>query len=177
MSEQQVTLRPFEKEDIKELHRWTNDPVSIAMAGRIPKTLEQVEQEVEKKRRKGDFLMAIENKENRLIGWVFLRDIEPEHGRACIGILLAPEARGQGYGKPAMEQMIEWGFRQLRLNKIYLTTRGINERAIALYKKIGFVVEGQLRKHAFVNGEYFDTYMMGLLESEWRQRVSNEHRQ
>ncbi|MEK1832623.1 GNAT family protein [Priestia megaterium] len=42
----------------------------------------------------------------------------------------------------AMEQMIDLGFKQLRLNKIYLTTRGINEQAIELYKKIGFITEG-----------------------------------
>ena len=48
-----------------------------------------------------------------------------------------------------MKQMIDIGFKQLRLNKIYLTTRGVNEQAIRLYKKVGFIVEGELRKHAF----------------------------
>ncbi|MFB5677419.1 GNAT family N-acetyltransferase [Paenibacillus terreus] len=172
MPEQTIHLRPFETEDIKELHRWSNDPVSLLMVGRVPQTYEQTAQHVEKKRKNGDILLAIENEQNRLVGWIFLKDIEHEHGRAGIGILLAPEARGQGYGKPAMEQMIDLGFYQLRLNKIYLTTRGTNEHAIALYKKIGFVVEGQLRNHAYVNGQYYDTYFMGLLKSEWRQSLT-----
>jgi RimJ/RimL family protein N-acetyltransferase len=169
MPEQKIHLRPFETEDIKELHRWSNDPVSLSMVGRIPQTYEQTVQHVEKKRQNGDVLLAIENEQNRLVGWIFLKDIEHEHGRAGIGILLAPEARGQGYGRPAMEQMIDLGFHQLRLNKIYLTTRSTNEHAIALYKKIGFTVEGLLRKHAYLNGKYYDTYFMGLLRSEWRQ--------
>lgn len=170
MVQKQINLRSFETEDIKELHRWSNDPVSILMVGRIPITYEQVEKHVEKKRGNGDVLLAVENEENKLIGWVFLQDIEHEHGRASIGILLAPEVRGQGYGKYVMEKMIDIGFNQLRLNKIYLTTRGINKHAITLYKKIGFVVEGKLRKHAYINGSYYDTYFMGLLESEWKQK-------
>jgi diamine N-acetyltransferase len=170
MADKQVTLQSFETENIKELHRWSNDPVSILMVGRTPQTYDQVAKHVEKKRQNGDLLLAIENEENKLIGWVFLQNIEYAHGRASIGILLAPEVRGRGYGKYAMEQMIDIGFNQLRLNKIYLTTRGINEHAIALYKKIGFVVEGQLREHAYSEGNYYDTYFMGILASEWKQK-------
>jgi RimJ/RimL family protein N-acetyltransferase len=175
MSDKQVTLRSFETEDIKELHRWSNDPVSMLMVGRAPLTYEQVAKQVEKKRQNGDLLLAVENEESKLIGWVFLQNIEHEHGRASIGILLAPEARGQGYGKHAMERMINIGFNQLRLNKIYLTTRGINEHAITLYTKIGFIVEGQLRKHAYIDGNYCDTYFMGILASEWKQKYSKRN--
>ncbi|AFC30545.1 GNAT family acetyltransferase [Paenibacillus mucilaginosus 3016] len=172
MTGQRVRLRPFETEDIKELQRWSNDPVSILLVGRAPQAYEQIERQIMSKRQKGDLLLAIENEENKLIGWVFLKDIEHEHGRAGIGILLAPEARGQGYGKEAMKAMIRIGFDQLRLHKIYLTTRGLNEQAIALYKKIGFVIEGKLREHAFCDGQYYDTYYMGMLKSEWQ--ISNK---
>ncbi|WP_456318364.1 GNAT family N-acetyltransferase [Priestia megaterium] len=116
-----------------------------------------------------DLILGIETNEQVLVGWVFLKDIDYAHGRASIGILLSSEARGQGYGQIAMEQMIDLGFKQLRLNKIYLTTRGLNEQAIALYKKIGFVTEGILRNHAYVEGKYVDTYFMGILASEWNR--------
>ncbi|TDF98960.1 N-acetyltransferase [Paenibacillus piri] len=162
-----VRLRAFEPEHIKELHRWLNDPVSIEMVGRTPLTYEQTVKHVEKKRQNGDLVLAIANEDDQLIGWIFLQHIEYEHGRAGIGILLSPEARGRGYGLSAMRQMVAIGFGQLRLNKIYLTTRGINEQAIGLYKKVGFVVEGQLRKHGYSGGQYYDTYFMGLLASEW----------
>lgn len=163
----QVKLRAFEIKDIPALHRWLNDPVSIEMVGRTPLTYEQTVQHVDKKRQNGDLVLAVDNEAGELIGWIFLQHIEYEHGRAGIGILLSPEARGLGYGFSAMRQMIGIGFGQLRLNKIYLTTRGINDQAVALYKKVGFTVEGQLRKHGFSGGRYYDTYFMGLLASEW----------
>ncbi|MFC5448908.1 GNAT family N-acetyltransferase [Paenibacillus aestuarii] len=170
MAAKQIKLRAFETHDIHELHRWSNDPDAIRTVGRIPQTLEQIEKLVEKKRSRGDLCLAAEDGAGRLIGWVFLKDIEHDHGRAAIGILLAPEARGQGYGQIVMEQMIDIGFQQLRLNRIYLTTRGFNDRAIRLYEKIGFVIEGKLRQHAFMDGVYTDTYLMGLLASEWKQK-------
>ncbi|WP_427127843.1 GNAT family N-acetyltransferase (plasmid) [Priestia megaterium] len=139
------------------------------MVGRTPLTYEEVVQEVEKKRMNDDLILGIETNEQVLVGWVFLKDIDYAHGRASIGILLSSAARGQGYGQIAMEQMIDLGFKQLRLNKIYLTTRGLNEQAIALYKKIGFVTEGILRNHAYVEGKYVDTYFMGILASEWNR--------
>jgi putative acetyltransferase len=40
-----------------------------------------------------------------------------------------------------------------------------NERAIGLYKKLGFEVEGTQRKSAIRGGEYIDSYMMGRLRS------------
>lgn len=163
-----VNLRAFESEDTKELHRWFNDADSISMIGRVPRTYEETVQHVEKKRKNGDLVLAIENEELHTVGWIFLQNIEYEHGRASIGILIAPESRGKGYAGAAMRKMIDIGFKQLRLNKIYLTTRGINEQAIGLYQKTGFVIEGQLRNHAYSDGRYYDTYIMGILASEWK---------
>lgn len=162
-----IRLRAFEPEDLPSLHRWLNDPDAIRYVGRIPRSLEDTVRHVERKKANGDLLMAVETAGGHLAGWVFLQNIEYEHGRAGIGILLAPEFRGQGVGEQAMRQMLRLAFRQLRLNRVYLTTRGFNDRAIRLYRKLGFVVEGTLRRHAFVDGRYSDTLYMGLLAEEF----------
>lgn len=168
-----IVLRAFEKRDVLPLHRWMNDEESLVMIGRVPRTLEEVEKLVEKQRAMGDLLLAIENSEAHLSGWVFLTKIEHEHGRAEIGILLAPESRGQGIGEVAMNLMLNIAFNQLRLHRVYLTTRCINQRGIALYQKIGFSIEGRLREHAFVRGKHSDTMFMGILVNEWRERPAN----
>ncbi|WP_413375953.1 GNAT family N-acetyltransferase [Alkalihalobacillus sp. 1P02AB] len=164
-----IKLRAFELFDVSALHHWLNDEESISMVGRTPMTKEETENYVLHLRKENALIMAIENQEKELVGWVHLSNVSHGHGRAEIGLLLAPEFRGHGYGKEAMEEMIKMGFHQLRLHKIYLTTRAINERAIGLYKKLGFQVEGTLRQHSFINGTYYDTIFMGLLASEWNQ--------
>jgi diamine N-acetyltransferase len=171
--ERTVYLRAFEQEDIKELQLWLNDPESIRMVGRKFKSYDETVIYVQQKKTNGDLVMAIEKQDGQMIGWGFLKNIEYEHGRAGIGILLAPEHRGCGYGQQAMELMIDIGFKQLRLNKIYLTTREFNERAVKLYIKLGFVVEGKLRKHAFIDGKYHDTFFMSLLSEEYEESMVN----
>ncbi|TVY07864.1 GNAT family N-acetyltransferase [Paenibacillus cremeus] len=170
MVDKRISLRAFERDDVRELHRWMNDPESLRLVGRAPVTYEEALRHYEKKKQSGDLVLAIVGEGKPLVGWIFLKDIEHEHGRAGIGILLAPESRGSGYGRLAMEQMIDLGFRQLRLHKIYLTTRSINERAIQLYTRLGFVTEGRLRQHAYVDGAYSDTLFMGLLSEEWHHK-------
>jgi len=174
MATHSVKLRAFESKDCEALHRWTNDPESIRLVGRVPRSLDETVASVERKRRNGDLLMAVEAASD-LVGWVFLQNIEYEHGRASIGILLDPHYHGQGYGRMAMRLMLEIGFNQLRLHKIYLTTRGFNERAIKLYKSLGFIEEGRLREHAFVDGAYSDSLLMGILSNEWKNSAPSRY--
>lgn len=167
MPDEAIALRAFEKSDISHLHRWMNDPESLAMIGRCPLSFEEIEQEVEKHKNAHDLLLVLEQAKSTPLGWVHLSKIELEHGRAEIGILLAPEHRGKGIGKIGMNLILNMAFHQLRLHRVYLTTRSINKRGIALYQKLGFSIEGRLREHAFVSGEHHDTFIMGILSREW----------
>ena len=51
---------------------------------------------------------------------------------------------------------------------LWLDTWATNERAIRCYQALGFVQEARLRRHVFVDGEYVDELVMGLLRDEWR---------
>lgn len=123
-----VVLRAFEKSDISHLHVWVNDPESLVMIGRYPLSLDEIEQKVEKHRQAHDLMFVMEQMKSTPLGWVYLSKIEQEHGRAEIGILVAPEHRGKGIGKVGMSLMLNLAFQQLRLHRVYLTTRSINNQ-------------------------------------------------
>lgn len=67
-----------------------------------------------------------------------------------------------------MPLVLEYGFFELGLNKIYLYTISNNERARKVYLRNGFVHEGVLRKHYFCNGDYQDLWVMSILKNEWK---------
>lgn len=73
----------------------------------------------------------------------------------------------KGYGTKIMDQLLDWGFNDLNLNKLYLHVFANNPRAIGLYEKMGFVKEGTLREMLYRNGEYVDVYSYGLLQREY----------
>ena len=64
--------------------------------------------------------------------------------------------------------MITYGFEQLNLRRISLTVLDSNKRALTLYERLGFTVEGRLRDDDFRNGCHGDVVMMSILDDEWK---------
>jgi RimJ/RimL family protein N-acetyltransferase len=71
--------------------------------------------------------------------------------------------RGKGVGNQLMAKAIEWARSKAILSRIELFVFKRNERAIHLYQKFGFEIEGQKRKAIFRDDEYLDDLIMGLL--------------
>jgi RimJ/RimL family protein N-acetyltransferase len=63
--------------------------------------------------------------------------------------------------------LCRFGFERLNLNRIHLYTPVYNQRAVALYEKVGFKTEGVLRQDVFQDGQYHDAVVMGLLRQEF----------
>lgn len=82
---------------------------------------------------------------------------------AVLGITVANGWRDQGIGTQLMECSIQWARDNGVLKRIELLVFVENERAIHLYEKFGFVVEGQLRRAIFRHGRYYDDLLMALL--------------
>jgi len=93
-----------------------------------------------------------------------------EH-HAELGIVIGDKSQwSKGYATEAMHLIIEYGFNQLNLNMIYLAVVAFNERAAALYKRVGFVEEGRLRQRVYRDGSYHDELSMSMLKTEWLAR-------
>jgi UDP-4-amino-4,6-dideoxy-N-acetyl-beta-L-altrosamine N-acetyltransferase len=70
---------------------------------------------------------------------------------------------GSGFGKQAMKQLIDFGFEEVGLHKIWGMVFDFNIGALEMYKKIGFEVEGKLREHLYRDGKYYDVYFIGII--------------
>lgn len=81
---------------------------------------------------------------------------------ASLGMMVAPSRRGMGIGSAMVEYAIAWA-RRHDYEKIHLQVFSSNERALALYRKLGFVEEGRRRKaFRLPDVGYADGVMMGL---------------
>jgi RimJ/RimL family protein N-acetyltransferase len=52
---------------------------------------------------------------------------------------------------------------------VWLEVHASNERAIRAYSSCGFVEEGRMREHIWLDGRYLDNGLMGILRDEWRR--------
>ena len=82
---------------------------------------------------------------------------------ASIGIAVAPEAQGQGVGTALMQAICDYADRWLGLLRLELTVYVDNARAIALYQRFGFEIEGRLRGYAMRDGHLVDAFAMARI--------------
>lgn len=125
-----------------------------------------------------DWFSSIQNKEdliifgirlieaNKLIGTCQLRFINFIDRNAELQIRIGDnECLGKGFGTEAVKLLVEFGFKDLNLNKIYLYVFNNNQRAINSYKKAGFSKEGILKDHSHIDGNYIDVLIMGKIRN------------
>lgn len=79
---------------------------------------------------------------------------------ASFGMGVKQELQGKGVGSKLLASAIDVAENWLNIERLELTVYTDNEAAIALYKKHGFVVEGESKKFAFRDGKYVDAYHM-----------------
>ena len=102
-----------------------------------------------------------------VVGWC---DVLPNRSRVIyshcgtLGVGLLPEFRGKGIGRQLMQRAIEAAF-VFGLTRIELAVRERNANAIALYKSLGFEVEGLHRNAVCIGGQYENLYSMALLRA------------
>lgn len=80
-----------------------------------------------------------------------------------IGMGVHSEWQGKGVGTALMAALVDLADNWLNLTRLELEVYADNAAAIHLYERFGFTYEGTLRQHAFRNGKYVDSNMMGRL--------------
>ena len=112
---------------------------------------------------------AITLKENpTLIGTISYHRIIKEHHRAEIGYMLLPAYWQKGLLTEAAREVIEYGFRELKLHSIEANVNPLNEASMALLRKFHFVLEAHFREDYYFNGKFLDSYIFSLLERRYR---------
>lgn len=79
-------------------------------------------------------------------------------GTAELGISVTAEMQDKGYGTEAVKRMLEYGFDELKLQRVILNVHKDNPRALHVYERLGF--------RTF--GEAGNSYKMDIFKKEYR---------
>ncbi len=110
---------------------------------------------------------------SKLIGHARLDNIDEHDRRASLAIGIDDSSSlGKGLGSEAIGLVLEYAFDSRKLHRVSLRVLDYNTRAIRAYQKCGFVIEGRERQAAFVDGEWVDDLIMGILEPDFRRRTA-----
>lgn len=106
--------------------------------------------------------------DDRRIGGAVLRGYDRENGNAEVAIFISDRRLlGQGLGTDALNCLVDFGFGELRLERIFLQVFDYNARARRSYEKAGFQTDATLRHARFHRGAYHDVHVMSILRDEW----------
>jgi RimJ/RimL family protein N-acetyltransferase len=165
------TLRKPELRDVEALHVIKNDREIAAMLGGFGNGYSRADLEAWVQHHgtaRDEAFFVIADGDDRAVGHVALYKIDHRIGSAEFAILIGERKLwGTGLGRACSRQIIQYGFDELNLQRIYLEVLESNPRAQRLYESMGFVVEGKLRRHQFKNGRHVDVVVMGLLREDF----------
>ncbi|HYM48045.1 MAG TPA: GNAT family N-acetyltransferase [Burkholderiaceae bacterium] len=159
-----IEYRRAAPSDAASLFRLMSDPQVFAGLLQMPYPSVEVwrkrlEEQVEQK--DGLHLLAIEDGEVIASGGLHSASASLRRRHvAGLGICVIRERQQQGVGSEMMRRLLDWADNWAGYLRIELGVYTDNERAISLYRRFGFVMEGTHRAHALRDGVYVDTYAM-----------------
>ena len=169
-----IILRGIEKNDNDMLLNLINDPETEAQIGGISFPVSSTQQEnwFSGLEFQNNVLRCIVAEKNNIVnglGTVILSDIDYRNGTAEIHIKMDKEkGRCKGYGTDAINTLVKYGFRELRLQCIYAEILASNDISKKLFDKCGFEYEGTLRNRVFKNGIHQDIEMYSIINYGWK---------
>jgi ribosomal-protein-alanine N-acetyltransferase len=105
---------------------------------------------------------------SRVVGCVTLFDWDSYHRRAQIGYDLAKEQWGNGLAQEAIRKVLAFAFVEMPLNRVEIWTSAANERSLKLASRLGFTLDGTLRRRILEDDrKLYDCAVFGLLREEW----------
>ena len=170
---ERVYLRPAERNDIPYFVRWFNDAETASFLSlRAPMSIAAEEQwferlQADNGKSRWHFVMCL-LATDQPIGTIGLFDVDEVNGSAGMGIMIGEKSLwGKGLGTDALNALLDFGFGELRLERIWLEVNDDNLRGKRSYEKCGFNFEGTERHAMYRDGRHRDIDLMSILRDEW----------
>ncbi|TYU29796.1 spermidine N1-acetyltransferase [Listeria monocytogenes] len=165
-----LKLRPLEREDLKFVHRLNNDAKIMSYWFEEPyEAFVELQELYDKHIHDQSERRFILELDGQMVGLVELMEIDYIHRRAEFQIIIDPKFQGHGYAVSATKLAMKYAFHVLNLHKLYLVVDKVNEKAIHVYEKVGFIREGELIDEFFVDGTYHDAIRMCIFQHQYRE--------
>lgn len=115
------------------------------------------------------YFQLLDKNTEKIIGWCGFHTWYLDHARAEIGYgLFTEDYKNSGIMTEAMKTILDYGFNEMKLNRVEAFIATYNIPSLKLVEKFGFTKEGVLRKHYFSNNKMEDSVVFSLLKEEYR---------
>ena len=165
-----IRIRPLEKVDLELFYRWMGKQENVGrfMDAQLTYKESFVEGMDTLFKDKSKLYTMIEDSDTNPIGIMNYREVIGSNTTLEIGILIAEDSvRGKGFGRECLELFVEYLFNSKQVMRLQFLTRTENMGMRAIGEKVGFIIEGVLKKYKFEQGDYRDYCLMAITRDEW----------
>ena len=172
-----VGLTAVEKEDLKQLRDWRNDP-EFKKHFREYRELNMIMQDKWFKEKVADdkttMMFSIRRlSDGKLLGCCGFVYINWVHRHADLSLYIGWNKAyidEKGYAEEACKLLFDYGFNELNLHKIWTEIYEFDTKKKKLYDKFGFNQDGLLRENYFYDGKWWDSRILSLLAIEFNRK-------
>jgi len=170
-----IYLGTLEKEHCRKIwEEFEYDFVSKTEQLHIGYSIEKADEWFDKiKKEQGDtyIRLGIFLNNDIIIGDIALQDIDNRNRSCSLGMGMSKlEYRNKGYGKEAVKLILEYGFNNYGLERIWAGTLEMNISAQKSLEKLGFKLEGIERKAVYFGGKRYDRFNYGILAEDYNNK-------
>jgi diamine N-acetyltransferase len=166
-----IYLRALEPEDLEFIHTIENDEAIWEISNTItPYSKYLIKQYLENAHKDifevKQLRLVISNYKGVALGMIDLFDFDFKNSRAGVGILVKELSdRSKGYGKEALNLLVNYSFSHLNLHQLYCNISEENESSIKLFSNQGFELIGLKKDWILSNGIYKNELVFQLINN------------
>lgn len=176
---QRIRLTALDQDDLETIAGWYQDAGLLRLLDAVP-SIPKTQNELQGwmaagHKAKDTFLFAVRLiDEDRLLGFLEFDGILWNHQTGWLSVAIGDRDHwDQGYGSEALALALRFAFHELNLHRVSLNVFSYNQRAIAMYEKLGFQKEGVQREALHRDGQRHDMIYYGLLRRDWEELQRN----
>jgi UDP-4-amino-4,6-dideoxy-N-acetyl-beta-L-altrosamine N-acetyltransferase len=167
MSNEVLTLREMQQDDLELVRSWRNHPdVRCHMLTQHEISAEEHSKWFHALKQDSQRHVVLVHEQQQPLGLAHFTPVNP-HGVVDWGFYLTPQAP-QGSGSKLARKALEFAFKQQGWHKVCGQVISINAASRRFHLKLGFTLEGVMRQQAFIADEWLSLWCYGLLASDWK---------
>ena len=169
---ERLLLREFTPEDHEETHKHTSNQQVVKFMDWGPYTEEETHQFINRRiteqttNPRPKYKLAL-TYDDRIIGGCGITITSHESRQGALLFYMLPEYWGQGIATETAEALLDYGFNELKLHRIFATVDPENTASWKVLEKTGMRREAHLREERRIRGEYRDRYIYSILKQEY----------
>lgn len=170
-----LLIRDYVKEDLEMVHQLVQSPEIYEHQSWGPNSFEDsknhvgqcLQQQMESPRQSFEFCIT-DRSTKEIIGAIGLRIRSSFNRSGDLGYWIRRDLWGHGLATEATQRIIQFGFDDLNMNRLWATASTKNLASLRVLQKAGMQREGLMRQDILVRGQFRDSVLMSILKSDSR---------